>query len=210
MDIKKTLENLRKNNMEAYFAESTEEVYEILKELIKPDDTVAVGGSATLSELGVIDYIRENHKFIDRYAPNLSREEVVKRFKEAFFVDVFLASANAITENGELYNVDGNGNRVAAITFGPDSVIIIAGINKIVKDVDEAIKRVKCTAAPKNCVRLSRDTYCSKSGHCVLADGEIGSGCDSDDRICSTFTVTAKQCVKNRIKVILLNKTVGF
>lgn len=210
MDIKKTLENLEKNNMEAYFAESADEMFELLRKLIKPADTVAVGGSATLSELGVIDYIRKNHKFIDRYIPNLSREEVVKRFKDAFFADVFLSSSNAITENGELYNVDGNGNRVAAITFGPDSVIIIAGVNKIVKDVDEAVKRVKCTAAPKNCIRLSRDTYCAKSGSCVLENGKIGSGCDSDDRICSTFTVTAKQCIKNRIKVILLNENAGF
>ena len=119
MDIKKTIENLEKNNMKPYFVQSRNDVIPLLKELIGNDDTVAVGGSVTLSELGVIDYLRENHNFLDRFASDLSRDEVMEIFRESFFADTYISSSNAVTENGELYNVDGNGNRIAAITFGP-------------------------------------------------------------------------------------------
>lgn len=210
MDIEKTLNNLKRNNMEPYFLDSKEEVIPLLEKLIGKDDTVAVGGSETLSKLGIIDFLRNNRNFLDRFAPNLKRDEVMRIFRESFFADAYISSSNAITENGELYNVDGNGNRIAAITFGPKSVIIIAGINKIVKDTDEAIKRVKTIAAPKNCVRLDRNTYCSKNGVCVCEDGKIGSGCDSEDRICGTFAVAAKQVIKGRIKVIIVNETIGY
>ena len=210
MDIKKTIENLEKNNMKPYFVQSGNDVILLLKELIGKDDTVAVGGSVTLSELGVLDYLRENHNFLDRFAPGLSRDEVMEIFRKSFFADTYISSSNAVTENGELYNVDGNGNRVAAITFGPKSVIIIAGVNKIVSDVDEAVKRVKNIAAPKNCVRLNKNTPCAKTGKCVFADGGIGTGCASPDRICSTYAVTGYQGTKDRIKVIIVNENPGY
>lgn len=210
MDIKKTIENLEKNNMKPYFVQSRNDVIPLLKELIGNDDTVAVGGSVTLSELGVIDYLRENHNFLDRFASGLSRDEVMEIFRESFFADTYISSSNAVTENGELYNVDGNGNRIAAITFGPKSVIIIVGVNKIVSDVDEAVKRVKNIAAPKNCVRLNKNTPCSKTGKCVFADGGIGTGCTSPNRICSTYAVTGYQGTKDRIKVIIVDENPGY
>ncbi len=210
MDIKKTIENLEKNNMQVYFADSKDDVIPMLKKLIGENDTVAVGGSVTLNELSVIDFLRENYNFLDRFNPELSRDEVIEVFQKSFFADTFLMSSNAITENGELYNVDGNGNRIAALTFGPKSVIVIAGINKIVKDIDEAVIRVKTVAAPKNCVRLSRDTYCAKTGKCVVPNGKIGTGCESKDRICSSFLVTGKQGNRDRIKVILVNEELGY
>ena len=210
MDIKKTIENLEKNNMKPYFVQSRNDVIPLLKELIGNDDTVAVGGSVTLSELGVLDYLRENHNFLDRFASGLSRDEVMEIFRESFFADTYISSSNAVTENGELYNVDGNGNRIAAITFGPKSVIIIVGVNKIVSDVDEAVKRVKNIAAPKNCVRLNKNTPCAKTGKCVFADDGIGTGCTSPNRICSTYAVTGYQGTKGRIKVIIVDENPGY
>ena len=134
MDIKKTIENLEKNNMQVYFADSKDDVIPMLKKLIGENDTVAVGGSLTLNELSVIDFLRENYNFLDRFNPELSRDEVIEVFQKSFFADTFLMSANAITENGELYNVDGNANRVAAMLYGPKNVIVAVGYNKIVKN----------------------------------------------------------------------------
>lgn len=163
--IAKTIRNLEKNNMQACYVESRADAVNKVRELMSEGQTVAVGGSMTLYECGVIDLLRSGrYRFLDRYEEGLSRDEVEKIFRESFFVDTYISSTNAITENGELYNVDGNSNRVAAICYGPKSVIIIAGYNKIVSDIDEAVDRVKRTAAPANAVRLSCDTYCSEKG----------------------------------------------
>jgi hypothetical protein len=124
------------------------------------------------------------------------------------------STGNAITENGELYNVDGTCNRVSALLYGPKSVIIIAGKNKIVKDLGEAVIRVKTLAAPPNCKRLNKQTYCAKTGQCVAIgradEKEMTSGCNSPDRICRSFVVCGPQVFKNRIKVILVNEDLGY
>lgn len=112
------------------------------------------------------------------------------------------SSANAITENGELYNVDGNSNRVAALVYGPDSVIVVAGYNKIVPDIDAAVQRVKKVAAPINAVRLHCETPCAKVGECM--------NCHSEGRICCNYVVSAQQRHKNRIKVVLVGEELGF
>lgn len=210
MDIKKTIKNLEENNMKVYYLSSEDELFPLLDELIVDGNVVSAGGSVTLNELGVIDYIRGRKcNFLDRFDPKLSRQEVLKIFKEAFTSDVLITSSNAITENGELYNVDGVGNRVAALIYGPESVIVIAGTNKIVADIDEAVKRVKTIAAPKNCRRLGIDSYCNSMGECVLPDGKVGSGC-KNNRICCSFVVSGYQQVKDRIKVILIDKELGY
>ena len=131
----------------------------------------------------------------------LSRDDYEKIFRESFSADTYISSANAITENGELYNVDGNSNRVAAICYGPKSVIIIAGYNKIVSDIDEAIGRVKRTAAPANATRLSLQTYCREKGECMsLAQGEtLACGCGSLAAFAATTCVGVSD-VKGRIK----------
>ena len=123
-------------------------------------------------------------------------------FRKSFFSDTYLTSTNAITENGELYNVDGYGNRVAAMIYGPKSVIVVAGINKIVKDLDQAVERVKRIAAPANSIRLDKNTPCTKTGYCV--------DCKKDDRICCSYTVLGHQKQKNRIKVILVGESLGY
>jgi hypothetical protein len=212
--IEKTIKNLEKNNMQGFYVESKADVADKVRELMSEGQTVAVGGSMTLFECGVIDLLRSgSYRFLDRYAGDMTRDDVEKIYRESFFADTYLCSANAITENGELYNVDGNSNRVAAICYGPKSVIIVAGYNKIVGDIDEAIDRVKRTAAPANTTRLSCQTYCREKGECMsLAQGEPGmtAGCGSPARICCSYVVSAYQRVKGRIKVIIVGEELGY
>ncbi len=206
--IRITMESLRQNGMEAFFVEKGDEVADKIAEIIKPGDTVGVGGSVTLEQTKVLDMLRSGkYRFLDRYAPVLSGDDIRRIFFESFDADVYISSANAVTMNGELYNVDGRSNRVAAISYGPRKVIIVAGINKIVPDLNAAVKRVKAIAAPKNCVRLERKTYCSEKGYCQGIDsGEMTAGCSSPDRICRSYVVTGKQYTSGRIKVILVGE----
>lgn len=168
----------------------------------------------TLFETGIIDHLKSGrYDFLDRYAEHLTREQVLTIYRESFSVDTYFTSTNALTEAGELYNVDGNGNRISALQHGPKSVILVAGINKIVPDLDAAIHRVKTIAAPKNCVRLNCDTYCSKTGHCVSLNKEnpkMTDGCSSDARICCQYSILSKQRNKDRIKVILVGEELGY
>lgn len=205
----KILENLSKNNMIGYYVDNKSEVVPLVSKLINEGDTVAVGGSITLFECGVMDFLRNgNFNFLDRYKQGLTPRQIQDIFLESFSADVYLSSSNAITENGELFNVDGNSNRVAAICYGPKSVIIVVGWNKIVKDFDEAVYRVKTIAAPKNSQRLGSNTYCLSVGHCT--DNSIGKGCLSDERICCNHVLTSFQRQKGRIKVILVGENLGY
>lgn len=212
--LEKTVKNLTKNNMQPFVVDKKQDILPLLKTLIPKGATVGVGGSVTLNEVGVIDLLRNgDYDFYDRYATGLTREETVKIMKQALTADCFITSSNAVTENGALYNVDGNGNRVAAFVFGPDSVIVIIGANKIVKDVDAAIKRVKEIAAPQNCERLNVPSPCSKSGKCIslnLENPEMCDGCGVDGRICCSYLVSAFQRHKNRIKVIICKENLGY
>lgn len=196
--IARTMENLRLNKMKPYFVESREQLYEIIRELVKSDKLITSGGSITLKESGVIDLL--NSEFAGVYLDRCAAKEDIMR--KAFVSDTFLTSSNAITENGELYNVDGNGNRVSAMIYGPKQVIIVAGVNKIVKDLDEARERVEKVAAPKNTVRLEKKTPCAKTGKC--------EHCHSDDRICCSYVTLTQQHVPDRIKVIIVNEELGY
>lgn len=201
--IRRTIENLKKNNMETYYVPTKEGAVDKVKSLISDGEVVAVGGSMTLFETGLIDMLRHGrYSFLDRYKKNLTASDTEKIFLESFLADTYLTSSNAVTEEGELYNVDGNGNRVAAMIYGPKSVIVVVGINKIVKDRDAAVERVKQIAAPANCVRLNRDTPCVKTGECV--------NCKSEERICCSYVFLAKQRVKGRIKVIIVGEDLGY
>ena len=201
--IQRTMDNLKLNKMKPYYAENRDELLGIIRELVKNDKLITSGGSVTLKESGVIDLLNTEFggAYLDRSAGK-DREEVEEIMRKAFVSDTFLASANAITENGELYNVDGNGNRVSAMIFGPKQVIIVAGVNKIVKDLDEAKKRVETIAAPKNTVRLEKATPCAKTGVC--------GHCHTDDRICCSYVTLAQQRVADRIKVIIVNENLGY
>ena len=212
--IERTAEALRANNMEVYVAEDRGAVAGIVESLLKEGDVIGVGGSETLNECGVLDLVRsEKYNFINRYAPGLTRDEIHKLHIRAIGADVYVSSTNAITEDGVLFNVDGNANRIAAIAFGPKSVIIVAGYNKIVKDLDAASVRVKSVAAPANTKRLSCPSYCEKAGECLaLAEGSsvMTDGCHGDGRICCDYLISARQRIKGRIKVILVKEELGF
>lgn len=201
--MERTAEALRKNNFYCECADCAEEALEILSELMNEGDTVAVGGSMTLIETGILDMLRDGpYKFLDRYESGLSREQVQDIFIKSFSADVYLTSTNAVTEKGELYNVDGNGNRVAAMLYGPKSVIVIAGYNKIVKSLDEAKLRVEEIAAPANCVRLGMNTPCTNVGKCCH--------CSSEDKICADTVIMGRQRTKDRVKVILVGEELGY
>lgn len=203
LHINKTIENLKKNNMDAYFVPTKEDALKQVNALVHDGDTVGCGGSMTLFETGIIDYLRGGRfHFLDRYQDGLSRDEVEKIFRDSFFADDYFVSTNAVTEDGELYNVDGNGNRVAAMIYGPKNVIVIAGYNKLVKDREAAIERVRNIAAPANAARLNCATPCAKTGECM--------DCKGDARICCSYVFLAKQRVKGRIKVILVGEALGY
>ncbi|MDE6149893.1 MAG: lactate utilization protein, partial [Ruminococcus sp.] len=165
--MEKTAENLRKNNMEVYIADNSSEAVKIAESLLKEGESISCGGSVTLKESGVMDLMKSGkYNFLDRSKAK-TQEEIEEVYRQVFSCDTYLTSANAVTENGELYNVDGNSNRVAAICYGPKSVIFIVGMNKLVRNIDEAVVRVKNCAAPPNCIRLDCKTPCHETGACI-------------------------------------------
>ncbi len=201
--VERTIEGLSKRNMEGYFVNDEAELIELLKNLIPRDSIVGVGDSMTLFETGVIDFLcNEKYIFLDKYKDGITKEEKRKIYEKNFSADTFLCSTNAITESGELYNIDGNGSRVAPMLYGPKQVILVAGINKIVKDIDEAEKRVRNYSAPIDAKRLNKNTPCTTLGYCI--------DCKSPNRICNDFVVIRGQFVKGRIKVIFVGKQLGY
>lgn len=192
-----------KHNMTMLVVKDREELETYLKNVFVNGKKVAVGGSVTLNQLGVIDMLRSSDvDFIDRYEEGLTREEVEQRFREAFFADLFITSTNALTMDGCLYNVDGTGNRVAAMIYGPKEVIVIAGLNKICLNEQEAIDHIKNCSAPANAMRLNKKIPCTKMGKCIE--------CHSPDRICSSYVKLGYQGKVNRIKVILVEDYLGY
>jgi len=210
----KTIEALKKNNMKPFYVETKEEIIPLIESLMEKGDKVAFGGSVTLSSIDAVEYMKNGgFSVIDRYEDGISPQERKKRFREAFFADVFLTSSNAITTNGDLVNVDGIGNRVAAMIYGPDSVIVVACENKITDSIEDAFDRIKKIAAPKNCQRLGMETYCFAKGECMGLMEEnhsITSGCGSENRICCDYTILSKQRAKDRIKVIICKENLGY
>ena len=185
--IRRVMDALEKNNMQAYYAPTCADAVKIAKELLQPGDVISCGGSVTLDETGVMDLMRcGDYEFLDRTAAK-TPEEREKLYREVFSSDVFLTGTNAVTEHGELY----------------------AGCNKIVRDIDDAAKRVKSCATPANAMRLNLDTPCTH-GACPGTDGELCAGCRSENRICAMYTVLARQRVKGRIHVILIGEEVGY
>ncbi len=201
--IDRTIEKLAENRMKAYYVETKKDVLSLLDEIIFDGEEISVGGSMSLFEAGVLEYLRNREvNFIDRYKDNLSKEEVSQIYRRSFFCDHYITSSNAVTEDGELYNIDGTGNRVSAMIYGPRSVIMVVGYNKIVKDLQEAKNRLREIAAPANAIRLSKKTPCAITGTC--------SDCNSLDRICSSYVVLSRQQVENRIKVIIVGEQLGY
>ena len=194
---------LKKRNMEGFYCATADEACEKALNLIAPGETVSFGGSMTLEECGILDALRmrEDITLYDR-ATAKNAEELGVIFRQAFSADTYLMSTNALTLDGELVNIDGNGNRVAALIFGPRQVIIVAGMNKVVSTEEEGLHRARNMAAPPNCVRLEKRTPCAATGRC--------GDCFGDECICSQIVVTRRSRDKERIKVILVGEELGY
>lgn len=201
--IEKTIKNLKRHNMSGYYLENKDNLLSLLKELITPGSTVGCGDSVTLEKTGVFDYIRQgNYHFLDKFAPGLSKDEKRRIYLKNFAADTFLTGVNAITTDGRLFNIDGNGSRVAPMLYGPNQVIVIAGINKLTDTLEDAITRARQTAAPLDARRLGKSTPCTSLNRCI--------DCSHKERICNDFVLISGQFTADRIKVILINEELGY
>lgn len=197
------IKNLAKRRMEGCYCATIEEAEKKAFSYLTEGCTVSFGGSMTLEETGMLTALRHdpNIHLIDR-ATAKSPEETKQMYHDALSADFFFMSTNAITADGELVNIDGTGNRVAALIYGPENVIIMAGMNKVAANIDEALSRVHNTATPMNCKRLNKKTPCSTTGVCA--------DCLSPDCICNQVVITRRSGIENRIKVILIGEELGY
>jgi L-lactate utilization protein LutC len=195
----KVIKGLESRNMSGYYAEDREAALQKALELIPEGSSVTMGGGVSVAEIGLVKALKEgSYNFIDRN----DYEDKRKAMLLAYDADVFLASCNAITEDGVLVNIDGNANRVSAIAHGPKKVVMIVGMNKVCSDVDGAMKRARNVAAPINAQRFGLSTPCAKTGACM--------NCKSPDTICCQFLITRFSRHAGRIHVILVNDNLGF
>ena len=193
---------LHKRNMEGYYCSTADEAVEKVLELIPAGDVVSWGGVATVDELGIKERLRHRGQpVIDRDTAR-TPEERMAMLHQALTCDTFLMSSNAISEDGQLVNIDGMGNRVAALCFGPKQVIVVAGMNKVAADLDGAIARARHIAAPAHAQRFNGKTPCSASGQCA--------DCTSPDCICAQMVITRFSKIKGRIKVVLVGEDLGL
>lgn len=209
--LKKTYENqaktvikaLEKRNMRGYYCADCSSAVELARELTPEGSVVSFGGSMSLADSGVMDMLRNRSdiRLIDRSKAQ-TPEETRQMYRDSFSADVYFMSTNAITLDGELINIDGNGNRVAALIYGPDKVVIIAGMNKLVSTVEDGINRVSDIAAPANGVRLNKQTPCATTGYC--------HDCLSPDCMCSHTVITRRCFTADRIHVILVGEVLGY
>ncbi len=213
--IKTTIKALEKNNMKAFYCESSADAVELVKSMMFKGATITRGGSESVKESGIFSLINNgDYRFLDRTRQGITKEEEMESYKETVGGDFYFCSANAVTKLGDIVNIDGYSNRISAIAFGPKKVIMIVGINKIVNDLDEAILRIKTVASPKNCVRLNKKTPCATLGKCICIKenyiSKINEGCASPDRICRNVLISGPQAVKDRINVIIVNENLGY
>lgn len=199
---------LAANNFETFIADSAEQAAEIFRERIFSGLQVknaSWGDSLSLSATAILDFVRSQPgiDFIETFEPGIDRGELIERRRQALLVDLFLTGTNAVTEDGVLVNLDMVGNRVGPMIFGPRHVVLVIGRNKIVRDVETAMNRVKDYAAPLNAIRhTGLKTPCIKTSFCM--------DCNSPDRICNTWTIIEKSYPKGRIKIILVDEDLGL
>ncbi len=196
------LSKLSKRGIEGYFFETCEEAVKKALSLMPEGSSVSWGGSMSISECGLMDAVKaHNYKLIDR-ATAVTPEEKRTIFAQTVMADYYLMSTNAVTMDGELVNIDGFGNRVACLCSGPEHVLVIAGMNKVVLNVQAGLDRIRTKAAPPNTTRLKKDTPCARTGVC--------GNCFSPDCICSQIVVTRRSGIPGRIKLLLVNESLGF
>lgn len=195
------IKNLKKRGMDGHYCPDSKSAAQLILSMIPEGSTVTWGGSQSLYQSGLIDALKASPLEIwDRY--QVAPEEKKAFYQKTFSADYYLMSSNAITLDGQLVNVDGTGNRVAALAYGPDHVILLVGMNKVAKDLDAAVKRVQTDAAPPNTMRLNLNTPCSKDGIC--------HNCYSPDRICNMLHITQFNILPGRIQVVLVGESLGF
>lgn len=201
LTAKSIIKELEKRNMEGYFCETCEDAVQTVLSLLPEHATISWGGSETIKECGLMDAIKAgDYNLLDRATVN--PEEYREFYSKVVMADAFLMSSNAITEKGELVNIDGAANRLACLLHGPQNVFVIVGMNKLVCDVPAAIGRIRNVACPANTLRLNRQTPCSVTGKC--------GDCYSQDSICSQIVVTRRSTQPKRIKVILVAEHLGY
>ena len=201
--IQAVIDSLEKHNMAGYFVENQRELIELLQDFIPKGSAIGSGDSVTLEQTGVFDWLRNGeYTFYDKFKPGLSSAEKRALYLKNFSADTFITGSSALTMDGKIFNIDGNGSRVAPMLYGPPQVIIVVGTNKIVKDLPEAIERTRQIAAPLDAKRLKKDTPCAKLGRCI--------DCNHKQRICNDFVLITGQFAEGRIKVVIVNDTLGY
>jgi hypothetical protein len=203
LQVERTMKALRKNNFDAQFVGKASGAAGAIFKMIPDGVTVGVGGSVTLNQIGFFEEAAKHAiKLLNPSVQQLPMEEFLQKRREILNADIFLCSSNAVTEDGKLYNIDGTGNRVAAMTFGPRKVILVCGVNKIVKDITEAHRKVQEWTAPMNAKRLALKTPCAETGVC--------SDCASPQRICNVYVAMAKKPSRTDITVLMVGEPLGL
>ena len=205
--LEKLKKALEENNFEVYLSDSAAEAKSLVLDTIMPaakPASVAWGGSMTFVSSGLYAALKDHPdvEVLDTFDKKISAEAMLERRRQALLVDLFITGTNAVTESGQLVNLDMFGNRIGGITFGPRHVVILVGRNKLVPDLEEAFFRIKNYVAPVNAMRLDKKTPCVKTSFC--------QECTSPDRICNPWTITEKSYPKGRVKVVLINEELGF
>lgn len=202
---KRVIEALAKRNIEGLYFSDTKEAISAICGMIPACSVVGLGGSVTVVDSGLVDALRKiDIRLLDRYKDGVAKEEIAEMRHKGLSSDVFIASSNAVTADGRIVNMDGYGNRVASIIFGPKKVILMISANKIVPTLDDAVSRIRNVAAPMNSIRFDADTPCARTGFCDETN------CTPPARICSQLTVIENNAVDGRITVVFVEEEFGF
>jgi len=205
LQAEQVIKNFKKRGLDGIYCESSDEAVKTICRMVPAGSLVGLGGSETIIESGLVDALRRmDIRLLDRYKEGVSKEEVNEMSRRGLAADIFICSSNAITADGKLVNIDGTGNRVAAMIFGPAQVIVMAGMNKVAPDLAAAIARVRNSAAPANSLRVGVETPCSKTGFCQ------DPHCHPPHRICCQLVVTEASMTPGRVTVVLVGETLGY
>lgn len=204
IQAERVIGEMKRRNFEAFYCPTKEDALKKAISLIEKGSVVGSGGSATIKEIGLLDYVMshpEDYTYVDRSLAK-NDQEAREYHAKNILSDYYLMSSNAFTADGQLINIDGNGNRVSCLCFGPKHVIIVVSMNKMCADVEDAYRRIRQDACPPNALRLNLDTPCAKTGYCAE--------CTSTSSICTSFVTTRMSRYPGRIKVILVGEPLGF
>jgi L-lactate utilization protein LutB len=200
---KAACEALKRSGFDARFVQKGAEALDYIATLVKPGMTVGFGGSMTLRAIGAPEKVKAlGAEILDHNAPGLDSAKKLEVMRAQLTCDLFLSSSNAVTMEGDIVNVDGNGNRVAALSFGPAKTVVVVGANKIARDLDEALARLETRASPMNNKRLDRPNPCAKTGTC--------EDCHGDTRICRVYQILRRKPFLSDFTVIVVGEALGY